>query len=32
MNGPSTIYRALNASFAICRKDRKIVAKKLGAK
>jgi hypothetical protein len=32
MNGPSTIYHALNASFAICRKDRKIVAIKLGAK
>jgi hypothetical protein len=32
MNGPSTIYHALNASFAICRKDRKIVARKLGAK
>jgi hypothetical protein len=29
---PSTIYHALNASFAICRKDRKIVARKLGAK
>jgi hypothetical protein len=32
MDGPSTIYHALNASFAICRKDRKIVARKLGAK
>jgi hypothetical protein len=32
MNGPSTIYHAFNASFAICRKDRKIVARKLGAK
>ena len=32
MNGPSTIYHALNASFTICRKDRKIVARKLGAK
>ena len=32
MNEPSTIYHALNASFAICRKDRKIVARKLGAK
>ena len=31
-NEPSTIYYALNASFAICRKDRKIVARKLGAK
>ena len=32
VNEPSTIYCALNASFAICRKDRKIVARKLGAK
>ena len=32
VNKSSTIYRALNASFAICRKDRKIVARKLGAK
>ena len=32
MNEPSTIYHALNASFAICRKDRKIVARKLGAR
>jgi hypothetical protein len=32
MHGPATIYHALNASFAICRKDRKIVARKLGAK
>ena len=32
MDGPSTIYHASNASFAICRKDRKIVARKLGAK
>jgi hypothetical protein len=32
MNEPSTIYLALNAFFAICRKDRKIVARKLGAK
>jgi hypothetical protein len=32
MNRPSTIYHALNASFAICRKDRKIVGRKLGAK
>jgi hypothetical protein len=29
---PSTIYHALNAFFAICRKDRKTVARKLGAK
>jgi hypothetical protein len=27
---PSTIYHALNASFAICRKDKKVVARKLG--
>jgi hypothetical protein len=32
VNEPSTIYHALNASFAICRKDRKIVARKLGEK
>jgi hypothetical protein len=32
VNEPSTIYYALNASFAICRKDKKIVARKLGAK
>jgi hypothetical protein len=32
VNEPSTIYHALNASFAICRKDRKIVARKLEAK
>jgi hypothetical protein len=32
VHGPSTIYHALNTSFAICRKDRKIVARKLGAK
>src|SRR5688572_28108777 len=32
VNEPSTIYHALNASFAICRKDRKIVARKLGPK
>jgi hypothetical protein len=32
VNEPSTIYHALNGSFAICRKDRKIVARKLGAK
>ena len=32
MNEPSTIYHALNASFAICRKDKKVVARKLGAK
>ena len=32
VNESSTIYCALNASFAICRKDKKIVARKLGAK
>jgi hypothetical protein len=32
VNEPSKIYCALNASFAICRKDRKIVARKLGTK
>jgi hypothetical protein len=32
VNEPSTIYHALNASFAICRKDMKVVARKLGAK
>ena len=32
VHGPSTTYHALNASFAICRKGRKIVARKLGAK
>ena len=31
-NEPSTIYHAYNASFAICRKDKKVIAKKLGAK
>jgi hypothetical protein len=32
VNEPSTIYHACNASFAICRKDRKVIARKLGAK
>src|SRR5688572_4161488 len=32
VNEPSTIYHALNTSFAICRKDRKVIARKLGAK
>jgi hypothetical protein len=32
VDSTSTIYHVLNASFAICRKDRKIVARKLGAK
>jgi hypothetical protein len=31
-NEPSTIYHACNASFAICRKDKKVIARKLGAK
>jgi hypothetical protein len=31
-NEPSTIYHACNASFAIFRKDRKVIARKLGAK
>jgi hypothetical protein len=32
VNEPSIIYHALNASFSICRKDKKVVARKLGAK
>jgi hypothetical protein len=32
INEPSTIYHAFNASFAICRKDKKVVTRKLGAK
>jgi hypothetical protein len=32
INEPSTIYHACNASFAICRKDRKVIARKLGAR
>jgi hypothetical protein len=32
INEPSTIYYACNASFAICRKGKKVVARKLGAK
>jgi hypothetical protein len=32
MNEPSTIYYACNASFAICRKGKKVIARKLGAK
>jgi hypothetical protein len=32
VNEPSTIYHVCNASFAICRKDRKVIARKLGAK
>jgi hypothetical protein len=31
-NEPSTIYHAFNASFAICRKNKKVIARKLGAK
>jgi hypothetical protein len=31
-NELSTIYHACNDSFAICRKDKKVVARKLGAK
>ena len=31
MNEPSTIYYACDASFAICRKDKKVIARKLGA-
>ncbi len=32
VNEPSTIYHACNASFAICRKNKKVIARKLGAK
>ena len=32
INEPSTIYHVCNASFAICRKDRKVIARKLGAR
>jgi hypothetical protein len=32
VNEPSTIYHACNASFAICRKDKKVIARKLGAR
>jgi len=32
INEPSTIYHAWNASFAICRKDKKVIARKLGEK
>jgi hypothetical protein len=31
-NGPSTIYHACNTSFAICCKNEKVVARKLGSK
>ena len=30
VNKPSTIYYACNAPFAICRKDKKVIARKLG--
>nr|AEJ07930.1 Opie3 gag protein [Zea mays subsp. mexicana] len=32
VNKPSTIYYACNAPFAICRKGKKVIARKLGAK
>jgi hypothetical protein len=32
MNEPSTIFHTCNASFAICRKDKKVIARKLGAR
>jgi hypothetical protein len=32
INEPSTIYHACNDSFAICRKDKKVIARKLGAR
>jgi hypothetical protein len=32
INEPSTIYHACNASFEICRKNKKVIARKLGAK
>jgi hypothetical protein len=31
-NEPSTIYHACDASFAICSKNKKVIARKLGAK
>jgi hypothetical protein len=31
-NEPSTIYHACNASFAICRKDKKVIARKIKEK
>jgi hypothetical protein len=31
-NEPSTIYHACNTSFAICCKNKKVIARKLGAK
>jgi hypothetical protein len=32
INEPSTIYHTCNASFAICRKNKKVIARKLGAR
>ena len=32
VNEPSTIYHACNASFAIYRKNKKVIARKLGAR
>ena len=32
INEPSTIYHASNATFAICRKNKKVIVRKLGAK
>ena len=32
VNKPSTIYYACNAPFAICRKGKKVIARKLGAR
>jgi hypothetical protein len=32
VNEPPTIYHACNASFAICRKNKKVIARKLGAR
>jgi hypothetical protein len=31
-NEPSTVYHACNSSFAICCKNKKVIARKLGAK
>ena len=31
-NEPSTIYYTCNAPFAICRKGKKVIARKLGAR
>jgi hypothetical protein len=32
VNEPSTIYHACNTSFAICRKNKKVIGRKLGAR